>query len=123
MVNSTVLSGSYILGFRVDPIEKLKILFKELTSLYEVYSNNPIYGVEYNWFNSSRNQDLDNNTMIDDLDVIEEPKEEISNVLTAYLADGQKSDRPPVYSSEIGLAIETLKDGCTLKKLWEVIPQ
>lgn len=123
MVNSTELSGSYVLGFRVDPEEKLKTLYKELTSLHEVYSNNPIYGVEYNWLNNSRNQDQYSDTIIDDADVLEEPRGEISNVLAAYLADGQKSDRPPIYSAELGLAVESLKEGYTLQKLWEVIPQ
>lgn len=123
MVNSTEQSGSYVLGFRLDPEEKLKTLYKELTSLHEVYSNNPIYGVEYNWFNNSKIQDQYNNTIMDDMDVLEEPRGEISNVLAAYLADGQKSDRPPVYCAELGLAVESLKDGYTLQKLWEVIPQ
>lgn len=123
MVNSTELSGSYVLGFRVDPEEKLKILYKELTSLHEVYSNNPIYGVEYNWLNNDQIQEQYNSALVDDLDVVEEPRGEITNVLVAYLADGQKLDRPPVYSSELGLAVESLKEGYTLQKLWEVIPQ
>ena len=32
-------------------------------------------------------------------------------------------DREPVYSKELGLAIEKLKDGFTLAGLWEVMPQ
>lgn len=123
MVSSTELSGSYVLGFRVDPEEKLRTLYKELTSLHEVYSNNPIYGVEYNWFNSSKIQSQYDNSIVDDLDVVEEARGEISNVLASYLADGQEADKPPIYSSELGLAIESLKDGYTLQKLWEVIPQ
>ena len=34
----------------------------------------------------------------------------------------QTSDREPVYSEELGLAIEKLKDGFTLQGLWEVVP-
>lgn len=123
VVTSTELSGGFVLGFRLDPEEKLRTLYKELTSLHEVYSNNPTYGVEYNWFNTSKPQSQFDNTIVDDLDVVEEPRGEISNVLASYLADGQKSDRPPVYSTELGLAVESLKDGYTLQKLWEVIPQ
>ena len=40
----------------------------------------------------------------------------------AYFADGNKDrDREPVYSEELGLAIEKLKDGFTLQGLWDVL--
>ncbi len=43
--------------------------------------------------------------------------------LQAYFADGEKAkDRDPMFSSELGLAIEKLKDGFTLSGLWEVMP-
>ena len=44
------------------------------------------------------------------------------DVLATYLADGQETAGDPVYSEELGLAVERLKDGYTLSKLWEVIP-
>lgn len=34
----------YILGFRVDPQDKLEGVFQELNSLHQVYSVNPIFG-------------------------------------------------------------------------------
>ena len=36
VVNTTQRSGGYILGFRVDPAEKLKDIFKEIDSLFQV---------------------------------------------------------------------------------------
>ena len=40
----------------------------------------------------------------------------------AYFADGNKDkDREPVYSEELGLAIEKLRDGFTLQGLWDVL--
>ena len=40
----------------------------------------------------------------------------------AYFADGGKqSDRDPVFSEELGLSVEKLKDGFTLSGLWEVV--
>ena len=42
--------------------------------------------------------------------------------LQAYFADGSKErDRDPVFSDELGLAVEKLKDGFTLAGLWEVL--
>lgn len=140
VVESTERSGNFILGFKVDPEEKLLTIYKELTSLRTVFLNNPIYGVEYKW-KSNTKMDEQKEDILDDLEVakyqpirivvmnwfikqvIEDPKNEIGNTLSAYLADeGHKMDRLPVYSSELGVAVEAVKDGYSLKKLWEVIP-
>ena len=40
-------AGGYVLGFRIDPVEKLNEVMKEIHSLYRVYSANPIFGVQY----------------------------------------------------------------------------
>jgi len=40
----------------------------------------------------------------------------------AYFADGNKDkDREPVFSEELGLAVEKLRDGFTLQGLWDVL--
>lgn len=40
----------------------------------------------------------------------------------SYLMHSKKQhDREPVFSEELGLAIEKLKDGFTLQGLWEVM--
>lgn len=121
VIASSESSGGFVLGFKLDPEEKLKNLYKELTSLHTIYTSKPIFGVEYNW-NSKETPEY-NNTIIDDLDLVEDSKGEISNSMLAYLADeGHTEDRPPVYCPELGLAIESLKPGYTLQQLWEVIP-
>lgn len=40
-------SGGYVLGFKIDPVDKLQDALKEINSLHKVYSANPIFGVEY----------------------------------------------------------------------------
>lgn len=40
-------SGGYVLGFKIDPVEKLQESVKEINSLHKVYSANPIFGVNY----------------------------------------------------------------------------
>ena len=48
MVLETVhSSGGFVLGFRVDPVEKLKDIVQEIHSLYQVYQARPIFGVDY----------------------------------------------------------------------------
>ena len=36
-----------MLGFKIDPEEKLKDTFKELSSLHKIYSVAPIFGVDF----------------------------------------------------------------------------
>ena len=47
VLESSELSGGYILGFRIDPVEKLQEIQKEIASLHKLYSNTPIFGVQY----------------------------------------------------------------------------
>ena len=61
---------------------------------------------------------------MDDIDEIDQTAPESKDVFAAYIAEGgeQSKDRPPVFSPELGLCIEKLKDGFTLESLWQVLP-
>ncbi|XP_056637668.1 Bardet-Biedl syndrome 5 protein homolog [Diorhabda sublineata] len=121
VITSSEISGLYVLGFKVEPEEKLRTLFKELSSFHTVYTTKPIFGVEYNW--SSGQVEHKFNNIVDEFEPFDENKNEISNSISNYLADeGHTKDRMPVFNSELGLAVETIKEGYTLQKLWEVIP-
>ncbi|KAJ8911097.1 hypothetical protein NQ315_003359, partial [Exocentrus adspersus] len=120
VVVTSEISGSYVLGFKVDPEERMRLLYKELSSLHTVYTQKPLFGIEYNW--SSSKTDLEqNNNLVEDYEVIEEPKGEMSNTIAAYLAEEGHKSRLPVFSTELGLAMESIKEGYSLQKLWEVI--
>ncbi|KAG3274653.1 Bardet-Biedl syndrome 5 protein isoform X3 [Marmota monax] len=55
-------------------------------------------------------------------DDVEIDADDHTDAFVAYFADGNKQqDREPVFSEELGLAIEKLKDGFTLQGLWEVM--
>lgn len=47
VIQTAPTAGNYVLGFRIDPQEKLHEMHKELQSLFTVYSKNPIFGVTY----------------------------------------------------------------------------
>lgn len=47
VLETTKESGAYVLGFRIDPYEKMKDIVQEIHSLYQVYQASPIFGVEY----------------------------------------------------------------------------
>lgn len=60
-------------------------------------------------------------TLIEDEEVSQQDTP--PDLLAAYYADGgMNEERNIVYAEELGLAIELLKDGYSLKSLWEVIP-
>lgn len=44
-----------MLGFKIDPVDKLQDALKEINSLHKVYSANPIFGVEYEMEEKVRN--------------------------------------------------------------------
>ncbi|XP_076060731.1 Bardet-Biedl syndrome 5 protein isoform X1 [Oratosquilla oratoria] len=145
VVESSEASGGYVLGFRIDPVEKLHEVHKEISSLFNVYSQCPIFGVEFTIQDKDIEEDYDLNMMprayslnsFGQANMMEEQQMEIpfadepeiddsvvetSDVLTLYLADGRHQDGEPVYAPELGLAVEKLKEGFTLQSLWEVIP-
>ncbi|XP_063233839.1 Bardet-Biedl syndrome 5 protein homolog [Bacillus rossius redtenbacheri] len=125
VVESADCSGGYVLGFRIDPAERLQLAYKELSSLHSVYTRAPVFGVQY----AQRDQvsDARPDEPSDVEDEGGEPGEgEVSGALAAYLADGGQQEpgpgREPLYDPGLGLAVERLKDGFTLRDLWEVIP-
>lgn len=120
VLETSLQSGGYVLGFKIDPPEKLQECLKQIQSLQRVYSANPIFGVEFETEGKGANmQEPILDTPQDDIDI---EQEECSDAFAAYFADGIKErDSEPVYSEELGLAIEKLKDGFTLSELWEVI--
>lgn len=45
VIESSEMSGGYVLGFRLDPVEKLHSIFEELSNLYIVHATTPDFGV------------------------------------------------------------------------------
>ncbi|KAM7049362.1 BBSome complex member BBS5 isoform 1-T1 [Acridotheres tristis] len=120
VIESSQQSGGYVLGFKIDPVEKLQEAVKEINSLHKVYSANPIFGVDYEM--EEKPQPLEDLTVEQIPDDVEIEADEHTDAFVAYFADENKQhDREPVFSEELGLAIEKLKDGFTLQGLWEVM--
>lgn len=121
VIETTQRSGGYILGFRVDPQEKMKDVFKEVNSLHQVFSVNPVFGVEFTVEDAvEKANKLAALVEQDNVEIVNQD-EENPDVFSAYYADGVKnSDREPVFNSEIGLAVEALRNNTTLEQLWSV---
>jgi Bardet-Biedl syndrome 5 protein len=120
VVESSQQSGGYVLGFRVDPNEKLKEAVKEIQTLHKVFTASPVFGVQFEIEEEPQPvEELTSSLVEDDVEVFSEQLP--SDAFAAYFADANKRcDREPVFSPELGLAIEKLPDGFTLTSLWEV---
>lgn len=134
VIQTAETGGGYVLGFRIDPSERLTEIFKELISLHTVYTENPNFGIGYDSpdlrkrSNSEANRRKD--FRVEEFQEIDERQErEINSKLNTYLAEGslmvgeEKPPREPVYCKELGFAMERIRDGYKLKDLWDVLPQ
>ena len=118
VIETRAQSGGYILGFRLDPEERLQEIHSELRSLYRVYALNPVFGIE---FTVEEKPDAAEKRLAerteDGVEIVD--VEDGMESLAAYYADGDKSkDADPVFSAELGLAVESLPDGFTVGNLW-----
>ncbi|XP_076328100.1 Bardet-Biedl syndrome 5 protein isoform X2 [Tachypleus tridentatus] len=119
------MSGGYVLGFKIDPIERLQEVYKEISSLFHVHNTNPNYGVQFYIEERSSHLMSEEGPLLDpvedDIEIIN--SDDQRDTFAAYFADENHGiDREPIYSEELGLAIEKLKEGFTLASLWAVIP-
>ena len=121
VIESSHQSGGYVLGFRIDPTEKLQETVKEIQSLHRVYSACPIFGIDFETDDKHQTlEDLTIEPVQDDVEI--DTSNDQTDAFAAYFADGDKQkDRDPVFSEELGLAIEKLRDGFTISGLWDVI--
>ncbi|CAL8109369.1 unnamed protein product [Orchesella dallaii] len=133
VIETTEFGGNYILGFRIDPKEKLQSVYKSLLSIHDTYMAYPEFGVEFNPDTidaeiEQERKDRLHKAITEEVEEIDENPELASDAFAAYFADGYTGEsqnlprRQIVYSEELGLAIEKPKDGFTLQQLWEVIP-
>eukprot|EP00294_Goniomonas_avonlea_P013960 CAMPEP_0114553076 /NCGR_PEP_ID=MMETSP0114-20121206/7462_1 /TAXON_ID=31324 /ORGANISM="Goniomonas sp, Strain m" /LENGTH=345 /DNA_ID=CAMNT_0001737989 /DNA_START=14 /DNA_END=1051 /DNA_ORIENTATION=+ len=122
VIGTTQSSGGYSLGFRLDPAERMEEIFKEIMSYHKVYSENPVFGVEYVVEEQPQPiADLKVPRKQDDVEVIGDDQDG-GDALAAYYAHGmgKSTDRNPVFSPSLGLAVEQLQEGITLEMLWSV---
>ncbi|XP_043276238.1 Bardet-Biedl syndrome 5 protein homolog [Venturia canescens] len=116
---STESSGGYVLGFRVDPLQKLYTLHKEIAAIQAAYEKSPIFGIEYTFEHQAVSQPEYKPEVTKE---IEENEDEIANVIGLYFSEEGASQRKPLFSSHLGLAAEEPREGITMQSLWELLP-
>ena len=111
--------GGFVLGFRLDPKEKLKQLYNELGSLWTAYKSRPNLGVKLLAEEQPEEIRLPVLEGDDDVEILQSIDNQ--DAFVAYYAEDSKgANRRPEYNKELGLAMEPLKDGYTYEQLWDI---
>ncbi|CAG9532558.1 unnamed protein product [Cercopithifilaria johnstoni] len=122
VIGISAVNKEYVLGFRTDPEERLKNICKTICALQKTYMTKPIFGVQYVRERPGTPQAIGDVMKLVDEDIELDDRPLRSDAYAAYFSDGVVSGqvRPPVYSEELGVAIEELKPGFTLADLWKI---
>uniref|UniRef100_A0A915PL32 Bardet-Biedl syndrome 5 n=1 Tax=Setaria digitata TaxID=48799 RepID=A0A915PL32_9BILA len=122
VIETSAVNGEYVLGFRIDPEERLKNVCRTICALQKAYVAKPIFGVQYIRERPGTPQAERDTLKLMEEDVELDDRPLRSDAYAAYFSDGLSIGkvRPPVYSEELGVAIEELKPGFTLTDLWKI---
>ena len=132
VLESSETSGAYVLGFRIDPADRLQKVYNALTNLFDVHKKKPDYGVEkllqkeqLEILDKTDDELIDQdklNSKSSEEEFVEEVQNVNPDVIATYLTDDEiKEKEKLIYSLELGLTIEAVKDGFTLDELWNVV--
>jgi hypothetical protein len=110
----------------VDPQERIDDVYKEIQSLYQIYSVGPVFGVDFNLECEAPPVDqLLQVKVNEDLDLLDEQMDDTHAVAAYYCDSGDiiSSDASVLiqFDQRIGLAMEALVDGISAEQLWRVI--
>ena len=118
MIETHAQTGGYLLGFRLDPPERMKDVSIEMGKLHKLYSESPTFGVSVD--RVAKTLAVSAPPPLDESDDIEQHTD--NDVFALYFADSNKEkDRDIVFNNDIGLATEQLKEGVTMASLWNVV--
>jgi Bardet-Biedl syndrome 5 protein len=125
VLETSEFSGNYILGFKLDNLDDV---YTEITALYKVYTQNPVFGVECAL--EEVTHDIEKVTIPnveDQLEIVDQ-SEMGPNMASAqyYMTAGIDSTggmkkKEIIFSEEIGLAVEKPPEGLTLEELWKIL--
>lgn len=131
VIDTLPQSGGYILGFKIEPKEILYEIAKEIQNVHDMFLKNPVLGVPFSgfeevleittalaWPSTQNNPFAKGSFITEELDA--GPSEEDTDAVALYYADSGKAVDEPVFSPELGLAIEKLKDGLSIESLWRL---
>lgn len=136
VIETTPTSGSYVLGFRIDPESKLTVVKQQLESLFKVYSQNPMFGV--NFEKQDKSLPISELKVKHKADIVEIIDDDDIDLLGRYYADIEGTNgndghqvnahnKKPVFNKQLGLAVEYSPlmsddpENFDISKLWNIV--
>ena len=119
VIETSDFSGGYILGFKLENLDEV---FTEITGLFKVYTQSPVFGVECSFEDASQNLDAVTIPRVEDnVEIIDAPVG-VSPSVQYYLENkGERGAQHEIeFSNEIGLAIEKMPEGMSIESLWKI---
>lgn len=130
VVETEKAHGGYVLGFRMDPKERLHQAMETIQNLHRVFAKTPNFGVAVSYEAAPSagpvvaekrvEEDL---SLHDDDDASYIPASfSAGRGKDAYVTQRDVEDQnPPTYDAKIGLAVEPLPKGKTVASLWAIM--
>ena len=112
-------------GFRIDPVERLVEVSKEVQTLHKLFSTSPIFGVDFTIEEVAPSiQQLLQPRVEEDTQLIDDNDD--AHAIAAYYMEGTAGEDDSKFESvrfdnSVGLAVEGMFEGITLESLWRVI--
>eukprot|EP00891_Asterochloris_glomerata_P008878 jgi/Astpho2/8878/e_gw1.00129.36.1_t len=118
VIETHVRSGGYILGFKIEPPERMQEVCTEINSLWKTFSAQPVLGVEFKTEQKAAPiSELTVQQREDDVEVVDSGR----NHFAVYAGeDSAGQQRGIVFNEELGLAMEALPEGVSLQQLSDV---
>jgi len=133
VIESSWRSGGYVLGFRIDPEDKVRTVAKEITKKIHLFMKSPVFGVQFSVESdkketsslSNKKTDSERSSIKEDVEIDTSIK---NDACVAYFAQNcfdtielKTNERlSPVFCPELGLAIEPLQNDTTIESLWKL---
>nr|CAH0113760.1 unnamed protein product [Daphnia galeata] len=111
--------GKYVLGFRIDPGNRLNEILQEIQSLHITQIRNPEFGISWN---STPTHQIDH--LVPESSQEEKEDEGVrcfTNYLQTDYMDSISFGHPPEFDRTIGLAVEKLPNGVDRNTMWQII--
>lgn len=119
VLKTSQANKGYVLGFRIDPEERLMQVMRKIHRLREVALACPIYGIDHETSPDVAAPIISTEPENDDVVIVPQTT---ADACAAYFAEEAPREKAttPVFSAALGLAIEPLRAGMTLESLWAV---
>jgi len=138
VVKTTKSQGGYVLGFRMDPPDRLQRTFEMINNLFELFVKNPNFGVRFSYDEAPRPlEQVTIRRVEEDAAIVEDYEDTfpVARGREAYVADdsgaasasaaaeAKEGSLGPVavYNADLGCAVQPLPPGATAASLWTLV--